>query len=86
MGPFANAEGEWQEVEYGWDSETERYYIQPSGAEPMYFDELQDPRLGESGLIHELRDLDEELQHQTSGRRERRRILSGMVGATVHLG
>ena len=55
-------DGEWQEVEYGLDFETERYYIQPSGAEPMYFDELQDPRLVESGLIHELRELDEELQ------------------------
>lgn len=55
-------EGEWQEVEYGLDLETERYYIQPSGGEPMYFDELQDPRLEESGLIHELQDLDEELR------------------------
>ena len=59
-------EGEWQEVEYGWDLETERYYIQPSGGEPMYFDELQDPRLEESGLIHELQELDEELRIRRS--------------------
>ena len=57
-------EGEWQEVEYGLDLETERYYVQPTGREPMYFDELQDPRLEDSGLIHELQELDEELRIQ----------------------
>ena len=56
------AEGEWREVEYGLDLETEQYYMQPTGGEPMFFDELQDPRLEESGLIHELQDLAEELR------------------------
>ena len=60
-------DGEWQEVEYGLDFETDRYYIQPTGGEPMYFDELQDPRLKESGLLHELQELDEELRIRQIG-------------------
>ena len=60
-------DGEWQEVEYGLDFETGRYYIQPSGGEPMYFDELQDPRLEESGLLDELQELNEELRIRQIG-------------------
>ena len=55
-------EGDWREVEYGFDFETEQYYIQPTGGEPMYFDELRDPRLEDSGLIYELQELEDELR------------------------
>jgi hypothetical protein len=43
-------EGEWREVEYGLDLDTERYYIQPAGGEPLFFEEVHDPALTTSAL------------------------------------
>jgi hypothetical protein len=43
-------EGEWREVEYGLDWDTKMYYIQPSGGEPIFFEELHDMALPTSAL------------------------------------
>jgi len=33
-------DGTWREVEYGLDLDREQYYIQPTGGEPIFFDEI----------------------------------------------
>jgi hypothetical protein len=60
-------EGEWREVEYGMDLEAQKYYVQPTGGDPIYFDELSDPelkqKLMERGLtLSAFYDLNEEMQ------------------------
>ena len=44
-------DGEWREVEYGMDLDRERYYIQPTGGEPLFFEELRDPVLTTSDVL-----------------------------------
>ena len=43
-------DGEWREVEYGLDLDRERYYIQPTGGESLFFKEVYDPALKRSDL------------------------------------
>ena len=50
-------EGEWREVEYGVDL-AGQYYIQPTGGEARYFQELENPALEDRGLGRELDELD----------------------------
>ena len=47
-----------QEIEYGLDLETGQYYIQPTGGEARYFEDLEHPVLKGRGSSRELDKLD----------------------------
>ncbi|ODT45673.1 MAG: hypothetical protein ABS70_02640 [Nitrospira sp. SCN 59-13] len=38
-------DGTWREVEYGLDLDREQYYVQPTGGEPIFFDEITSENL-----------------------------------------
>ena len=39
-------------MEYGLDLDTEMYYVQPAGSEPLYFGEIHDPVLTTREILH----------------------------------